>query len=158
MRCLLWPFALLGVLCSSGLEISMKSNHYHAARGSDVKLACPYTHTVTTTQYTEIMWSIVSGPEERHVIWFTDGHLYPDLDKALEGRVHFTSFEPHNGDASIIIRDLRLSDSGKYRCFVKKLPELDLKSVELTVMEALGQPQCSVDGEFAGGDGVTGAG
>ncbi|XP_061560620.1 coxsackievirus and adenovirus receptor homolog [Phycodurus eques] len=159
MRCLLWPFALLGVLCSSGpasaLEISMNSSHYYAARGSDVKLACPYTHTVTTTQYTEIMWSIVSGTEERDIIWFTDGHLYTDLDKALEGRVHFTLSDPHNGDASIIIRDLRLSDSGKYRCFVKKLPELDLKSVELTVMEAPGQPQCSVDGELTGGYGVT---
>ncbi|XP_061667385.1 coxsackievirus and adenovirus receptor homolog isoform X2 [Syngnathoides biaculeatus] len=160
IRCILWYFVLMGVLCSSGparaLEITMNSNHYHTARGSNVKLACSYTHNMTTTQYTEITWSIVSVTEdERHVIWFTDGHLTSDMDKALKGRVRFTSSDPTNGDASIIIKDVRLSDSGSYRCFVKKLPDLDFKSVDLTVMELPSQPQCSAGREFAGSSGMT---
>ncbi|XP_061559389.1 coxsackievirus and adenovirus receptor homolog [Phycodurus eques] len=161
MMCrLLWPFVLLGVLCSIGpactLEISMNRKHNYAATGTNVTLACQYTHTLESTQHTEITWSIVSADQdEKTILWFTGGRLYPVLYKPLEGRLQFTSANPQNGDASINITDVRLSDSTTYQCLVKKLPELDLKNVDLTVMEVPSQPQCSVDRELAEGHGMT---
>ncbi|XP_057695727.1 coxsackievirus and adenovirus receptor homolog [Corythoichthys intestinalis] len=121
-------------------------NHYYVTRGSSVQLPCAYTHTVDSQQYTEVLWSIESADrEEQPIIWFTGGRLYSDLYKPMEGRVHFTSADPRNGDASITIKDVRLSDKEMYRCLVKKLPELDKKILDLTVIEAPSQPLCSVD-------------
>ncbi|XP_061653306.1 coxsackievirus and adenovirus receptor homolog [Phyllopteryx taeniolatus] len=149
MRCLLCFFVLLGALCcigpASALIISMSKSHYYAARGSNVKLACHYTLALDVTQYIEIIWSVVSAKEdEKTILWFTDGRLNADLYKPLEGRVHFTSPDPQNGDASIIISDVRLSDSETYRCFVKNLPELDHQKMDLTVVDPLSQ-QTDVD-------------
>ncbi|XP_057694892.1 coxsackievirus and adenovirus receptor homolog [Corythoichthys intestinalis] len=149
---LLWPSVLLGVffnICPTcPLEIQKERNHYYVARGSSVQLPCAYSHTLDSNQYTEVSWSIVSADrEEQPIIWFTGGRLYSDLYKPMEGRVQFTSADPQNGDASITIKDVRLSDMKKYRCTVKKLPELDQKIFDLTVMEAPSQPLCSVDKE-----------
>ncbi|XP_057694186.1 coxsackievirus and adenovirus receptor homolog [Corythoichthys intestinalis] len=148
----LWPSVLLGVffnICPAcPLEIQKEMNHYYVARGSSVQLPCVYTHTVDSQQYTEVSWSIESADrEEQPIIWFTGGRLYSDLYKPMEGRVHFTSADPQNGDASIIIKDVRPSDTEMYRCLVKKLPELDKKILDLTVIEAPSQPLCSVDKE-----------
>ncbi|XP_061549542.1 coxsackievirus and adenovirus receptor homolog [Phycodurus eques] len=142
MRCLLSFFVLLGALCcigpASALIISMSQSRYYAARGSNVRLACQYTLALDVTQYMEIIWSVVSAKEdEKTILWFTDGRLNADLYKPLEGRVHFTSSDPQNGDASIIISDVRLSDSETYRCFVKNLPELDHQKMDLTVVDPL---------------------
>ncbi|XP_057694191.1 coxsackievirus and adenovirus receptor homolog [Corythoichthys intestinalis] len=149
---LLWPSVLLGlffnIFPACPLEIQTEKNHYYVARGSSVQLPCAYTHTVDSQQYTEVLWSIVSADrDEQPIIWFTGNRLYSDLYKPMEGRVHFTSANPQNGDASINIKDVRLSDMVMYRCAVKKLPELDQKDLDLTVMEAPSQPLCSVDKE-----------
>ncbi|XP_061667389.1 coxsackievirus and adenovirus receptor homolog [Syngnathoides biaculeatus] len=154
MLCILWPFLLLGVLCSSSpastLEVTINNSHYYAARGSDVKRACSFTHDMTTMHFMDIKWTVVFGTEdERHILWLVDGVFISETYKPLTGRVRFTSSDPTNGDASIIIKDVRLSDSGSYRCFVNKLPEKDLKTLELTVMELPSKPQCSADREFA---------
>ncbi|XP_057716446.1 coxsackievirus and adenovirus receptor homolog [Corythoichthys intestinalis] len=146
---LLWPSVLLGLffnICPAcPLEIQKEKNHYYVARGSSIQLPCAYTQTVDSQQDTKILWSIVSADGyEQPIIWFTGGRLYSDLYKPMEGRVNFTSADPQNGDASIKIQDVRLSDMKMYRCMVKKLPELELKTLELTVMEAPSQPLCSV--------------
>ncbi|XP_077395274.1 coxsackievirus and adenovirus receptor homolog [Festucalex cinctus] len=137
MWCLLWPFILLGVLSSSGpihtLEIRMDTTEYNATSGSDVKLDCKYYHTMNTVQRMEIEWTV--APEDENILWFTNGRLYPAQYKPLDGRVSFASTEYQNGDASIIIRNVRVADSKIYRCMVKNLPELDQKKVKLTVTE-----------------------
>ncbi|XP_057691171.1 coxsackievirus and adenovirus receptor homolog [Corythoichthys intestinalis] len=149
---LLWPSVLLGVffnICPTcPLEIQKQRKHYYVARGSSIQLPCAYTHTVDSQQYTEVLWSIVSADrDEQPIIWFTGGRLYSDLYKPMEGRVHFISADPQNGDASINIKDVHQSDMEKYRCMVRKLPEQDQKMLDLTVMEAPSQPLCSVDKE-----------
>ncbi|XP_077412469.1 coxsackievirus and adenovirus receptor homolog [Vanacampus margaritifer] len=139
MWCLLWNVILLGVLSSShALEINMDTTQYNATSGSDVKLACKYTYAMNTIQRMEIEWTV--EPEDENILWFTHGRLYPVQYKPLEGRVSFASTDYQNGDASIIIRNVRESDSKIYRCMVKNLPELDMKKVQLTVIDVPIQP------------------
>ncbi|XP_057699819.1 coxsackievirus and adenovirus receptor homolog [Corythoichthys intestinalis] len=149
---LFWPSVLLGLFCTicpaCPLQIQKEKNHYYVARGASVQLPCAYTHTVDSRQDMDVLWSIVSADrDEQPIIWFTGGHLYTDLYKPMEGRVHFTSADPQNGDASISIKDVRPSDMEMYRCTVK-LPGVDQKNLDLTVIEAPSRPLCSVDKEY----------
>uniref|UniRef100_A0A0F8ASK5 Coxsackievirus and adenovirus receptor n=1 Tax=Larimichthys crocea TaxID=215358 RepID=A0A0F8ASK5_LARCR len=77
--------------------------------------------------------------------------LYNDLYNPLKGRVHFTFLETQNGDASLSIKDLRLTDTGTYQCKVKRLPEIDIKYIFLTVMERPSKPVCYMEGEATAG-------
>ncbi|XP_077468008.1 coxsackievirus and adenovirus receptor homolog [Stigmatopora argus] len=147
---LLWPSVLLGVICNIApgrpLDINLEKNHYYAATGSDIQLPCTYTDTVHTHENMEVLWSIIPADgKEQPIIWFTGGHLYSDQYKPMEGRVHFRSGDPRNGDATINIKDVRPSDMETYTCFVKNLPGLDQKKMDLTIMEAPSQPLCSLD-------------
>ncbi|KAM7390925.1 hypothetical protein PAMA_008906 [Pampus argenteus] len=63
------------------------------------------------------------------------------------GRVHFTSLDPQNGDASLSLKDLRLTDTGTYQCKVKRLPKMDIKNIFLTVMERPSKPVCYIEDE-----------
>ncbi|XP_077578069.1 coxsackievirus and adenovirus receptor homolog [Stigmatopora nigra] len=150
MWCLLWPSILLGVICNiapgRSVEINLENNHYYAATGSNIQLPCTYTHTVDTQEKMEVLWSIISADrEEQPIIWFTGGQLYSNIYKPMVGRVHFSAGDPRNGDATINIKDVRPSDMETYRCFVKNLPGLDKKNMDLTIMEAPSQPLCSLD-------------
>ncbi|XP_061743000.1 coxsackievirus and adenovirus receptor homolog [Nerophis ophidion] len=149
---LLRSFVMLLTFCSPGpacaLKISSDLTSYHAAQESSVTLHCEYTYSSVDKHDTEVEWTKLTPHrhDDRIVIWFTGGQLYNDLDEPTKGRVHFASPDPRNGDASVTISDLRLSDTGTYQCMVKKLPGLDIKNVFLTVIE---KPTSAVEVEPA---------
>ncbi|XP_061696328.1 coxsackievirus and adenovirus receptor homolog [Syngnathoides biaculeatus] len=158
--CFLWLCALLGVLCctipASALIIIMTKTHYHANRGSNVRLFCRYTTALKFTDPIEITWSIVpANGHKQPILRYTNGQVNADLYKPLEGRVQFTSHDPEDGDASIVITDVRQSDSAVYHCFVKMFPGQDKLEMDLTVMDAPSRPQCAADKHFADGHGMT---
>ncbi|XP_061831396.1 uncharacterized protein [Nerophis lumbriciformis] len=153
-------FVMLLTFCSPGpacaLKISSDMTSYHAAKESSVTLHCEYTYSSVDEHDTEVEWTKLTPHrnDDRTVIWFTGGRLYNYLYLPMKGRVHFASPDPRNGDASMTISDLRLSDAGTYRCMVKKLPGLDIKNVFLTVIEKPSKPTSAVEVEPVAGKAV----
>ncbi|XP_061924699.1 coxsackievirus and adenovirus receptor homolog [Entelurus aequoreus] len=150
-------FIMLLTFCSPGpacaLKISSDMTSYHAAQESSVTLHCEYTYSSVDKHNTEVEWTKLTPHRNynRTVIGFTGGQLYNDLYQPMKGRVHFASPDPRNGDASMTISDLRLSDAGIYQCMVKKLPGLDIKNVFLTVKERPSKPTSAVEVEPVAG-------
>lgn len=54
-------------------------------------------------------------------------------DPGVSSRLRFTGM-PTQGDASISISDIRVSDTATYQCKVKKAPGVDVRKVTLVVM------------------------
>ncbi len=128
--------------------------HYYVGKESSVTLNCGFSLASENLQHMEIEWNIVppnTEEDDKIIIWLTGGMLYNDLYDPLKGRVHFTSPDPQNGNASLTIMDLRLTDTGTYQCKVKKLPEIDIKNIILTVMERPSKPVCHMEGEATTG-------
>lgn len=57
-------------------------------------------------------------------------------DPGISSRFRFTG-SPTQGDASIAISDVRVSDTATYQCKVKKAPGVDMRKVTLVVMGEL---------------------
>lgn len=126
--------------------------HYYIGRESRVTLNCKFAlaSELLNLQDMEIEWNIVPRNREEDdkiIIWLTGGIIYNNLYNPLKGRVHFTSPDPQNGDASLTITDLKLTDTGTYQCKVKKLNELDIKNIILNIMERPSKPICYMEGE-----------
>nr|XP_057928733.1 coxsackievirus and adenovirus receptor homolog isoform X1 [Doryrhamphus excisus]XP_057928749.1 coxsackievirus and adenovirus receptor homolog isoform X1 [Doryrhamphus excisus] len=139
--------------CSS----SSAPSSIHEPVGSNATLNCKYPISPLVGYY-DIEWMKRFSnirDQDRPIIWFTNGQLYADLDQEMKGRVSFKSRDPRNSDASIIIRDLRPSDSGTYVCSVQKSSEIAKKRVLLTVVEELSKPVCTVEGDPTEGKNVT---
>ncbi|CAN2387637.1 and adenovirus receptor [Pristimantis euphronides] len=74
-----------------------------------------------------------------------NGKSYPQ-DGPLHGRVDFVSPTPEDGDASIIISNLKESDSGTYQCKVKKIPGFQNKKLTLNVYIKPAKTRCFTEG------------
>lgn len=142
------PFTT-GPACA--LEIMSHLKYYYMAREASVTLYCGFALTSKNWQHMEIECNIVPPnrieQDDKLIIWFTGGQIYNNLYDSLKGRVHFTSPDPQNGDASLSITDLNLTDTETYQCKVKKLPELGIKNIILTVMERPSKPVCNMEDE-----------
>ena len=115
-----------------------------------VTLNCEFSLDSENWQHTEIEWNIVPlnrEEDDRIIILLTGGMLYNDLYDPLKGRVHFTSPVPQNGDASLTINDLRLTDTGTYQCKVKKY----IRNIIRIVMERPSKPVCYMECEATAG-------
>ncbi len=146
----------MGILClfttrpTPALEIISHIKHYYVAIDSTVTLNCEFAVASENCQPTEIEWNIVTPnteEDDKLIIHYPGRWIYNNLYDPLKGRVHFTSPEPQNGDASISITDLKLKDTGSYQCKVRCLPELGLKTFILTVMERPSRPVCYMDSQ-----------
>ncbi|XP_077570035.1 coxsackievirus and adenovirus receptor homolog isoform X2 [Stigmatopora nigra] len=147
MMCrLFWRFVLLGVLStispSCPLTINTGKSPYYAATGSVAQLTCKFSSNSKSHPDSEVIWVIMSKDQEQPIIWFNRGVLYADMYKPMKGRVRFISSNPQKGDGSIIIEDVRLSDTETYYCFVKIMPEYGRGSVTLVVIEPHSDPLC----------------
>lgn len=67
------------------------------------------------------------------ILSFTGGLMHQYGDSSLSKRFNFIG-DPKQGDASISVSDLRLSDTATYQCKVKKAPGVDTRKVTLVVM------------------------
>lgn len=126
------------------------------ARDSSVTLNCEFVLESENLGYTEIAWNIVLSDKQQDdkiIIWYTGGVIYSNLYEPLKNRVHFASPDPQDGDASLRILDLKLTDMGTYQCKVKRLPEFGMKIFNLFVMERpVCIPVCYIDGEAEEGN------
>lgn len=123
----LWLFLIMGIFCpftpgpACALRIVSHMKHYYIGRESRVTLNCEFALASENLQDMEIEWNIVPpNRDDKIIIWLTGGLIHNHLYYPLKGRVHFTSPDPQNGDASLTITDLKLKDTGTYQCKVKK--------------------------------------
>uniref|UniRef100_A0A8C5J925 Ig-like domain-containing protein n=1 Tax=Junco hyemalis TaxID=40217 RepID=A0A8C5J925_JUNHY len=70
---------------------------------------------------------------QKHVITYSGGRVYDDLNEEQKGRVSFTS-NFLAGDASLQIISLQSSDAGKYICKVKNAGQYEWARITLKVV------------------------
>ncbi|KAM7393482.1 hypothetical protein PAMP_020348 [Pampus punctatissimus] len=124
------------------MEITSHMKYYYISKESSVTLNCEFSLAFENPHYMEIEWNIVPPNREedgKTIIWLTAGMLYNDLYDPLKGRVHFTSVDPQNGNASLTINDLRLTDT---ESILRALGEAGVSHC-FTFTEGLGPDGCS---------------
>nr|XP_061833377.1 coxsackievirus and adenovirus receptor homolog [Nerophis lumbriciformis] len=151
MRSVLWYLVSVLAFCTTSLVcafgISANKTSYDAHKGSSVILDCNYTRPSGFLNCMKADWTFKSPNEGvKWALWLDDGQMHVEY-KPFKDRVKFTSPNPCDGDVSITINDLRMSDTGKYACKFKKDGRYLWKNMTLTVMEELSTPVCAVQGE-----------
>ncbi|CAL8285256.1 unnamed protein product [Merluccius merluccius] len=134
---------------ASSLEITSKGpGSIVVASGQTVKLECHFTLAPEDFGPLYIEWSLLASDiqnEEKVVILYSGDRAYEDYP-FMKGRVHFDMADPKNGNASINVTGLRLSDTGTYQCRVTKAPGVRSRKILLTVMVKPSRPRCYAEG------------
>ncbi|XP_041942523.1 coxsackievirus and adenovirus receptor homolog [Alosa sapidissima] len=139
---------MLTVKCTDPVLInSTDKKLLEKAVGGSAILECQFTLAPDDIGPLEIEWTRLSGLQEDPVIIvFSAGQIYDNYYVPLKDRVHFISTDPRKGDASVKLLRLRPSDSGTYKCQVKKVPGIQRIAVILRVMHAPSNPSCHTKG------------
>ncbi|XP_067897368.1 coxsackievirus and adenovirus receptor homolog isoform X2 [Heterodontus francisci] len=143
---------------SQGLKITQDQSAVEAGDGASVMLKCRFKLDSTDIGPLDIEWSRApadSTASQIIIIDFSGDRIYGTRVEDMKGRVHFSSPDPKNGDASLNITRLKPSDSGMYYCKVKKSPGSEIKPVKLDVFVRPSPPTCYVDGSQEIGKDVT---
>lgn len=154
MRSRLWQLFIINVSLSFftplALEITSSSVSPVYARPSDsVTLSCHFTLSYRDVERIDIEWNLKPSDiqaEEKTVIWYTADRIHDNYEP-LKSRIHFVSRDPASGNASVVIRDLKVSDSGTYQCKIRKLPGYSSIVIRLAVVERPSELTCHLEGE-----------
>ncbi|XP_075710619.1 coxsackievirus and adenovirus receptor isoform X2 [Rhinoderma darwinii] len=132
----------------NALELLPSEKKYDGIQGDKMALDCKFTLAPIDTGTLDIEWSLVAADAQQadHLIIGFSGKPYQQ-DGPLKGRVDFVSSLPEEGDASIIISNLKESDSGTYQCKVKKLPGSQNKKVTMNVYVKPAKTRCLIEGK-----------
>ncbi|XP_074526912.1 V-set and immunoglobulin domain-containing protein 8b [Halichoeres trimaculatus] len=118
------------------------------ALGETVNLGCTYTPGPEDNGELDIEWSNVSPDmtqKDQLILSFTGGLMHRYGNPSISSRLNFIG-NPKQGDASIAISNLKLSDTATYQCKVKKAPGVDVRKVTVVVMVRPSWPKCWVEG------------
>lgn len=77
--------------------------------------------------------SSLNGIFASQILSYSGGQTVHYGDPSLSERLSFTG-DPKQGDASVTISDVKISDTATYQCKVKKTPGVDMRKVTLVVM------------------------
>uniref|UniRef100_A0A4W6G3N6 Ig-like domain-containing protein n=1 Tax=Lates calcarifer TaxID=8187 RepID=A0A4W6G3N6_LATCA len=114
--------------------------------GHDISLGYHFTLASVDVGDLEIEWTVNRSDgqeEEEHLICYIEGVI--NHFTGFEGRVHFSSPDPQDGDASLTINSVKIKDKGTYQCTVKKFGEVQSRQIKLMVMEEVSVPESDVD-------------
>lgn len=88
--------------------------------GDDVVLPCQLEPPMDAVSMT-VEWARLNlNPRFVHV-WHDGQELLSDQNKAYKGRVSLSVDKLKHGDISLNLSKVRISDNGKYRCYIPKL-------------------------------------
>ncbi|XP_058481347.1 coxsackievirus and adenovirus receptor homolog [Solea solea] len=148
--CYFWIIVAVLLLTSQpsyGVRIlSNSSTTKYAAVGDSVTLSCHFGLAPEGLGHLDIEWSIKPlniSEEETTVAMCVDNRTYEDY-YPFKDRAKFVSPDPASGDASIVIKELRPTDSAVYQCKVRKLNRLSSIRINLTVKARPAKPKCYV--------------
>ena len=140
----------------SGLRINTTSYQtLEKAVGETVKLDCLFTTNLADVGRLEIEWSVkpASSPTETTVVLiYSGGQIYDGYYRPLQGRVYLHAVDPGKGDAAIHLSLLTPTDSGIYKCQVKKVPGIQSIKTVLRVLNVPSKPRCYTEGTRAVGE------
>ncbi|KAJ1119467.1 hypothetical protein NDU88_007652 [Pleurodeles waltl] len=147
----LFPLAAL-LLATAGMTLSLKINtpeqdKFEKAQEDSVRLPCTFELAPGDNGTLIIEWILLPKDNlqsDKTILQFYGGAI--SSDSGMSSRVHFTSADPRDGDGSMEITGLKLSDSGSYQCRVSKFPGGDNKKLLLTVSVKPGRMKCYADG------------
>ncbi|KAM9294149.1 V-set and immunoglobulin domain-containing protein 8 [Gastrophryne carolinensis] len=128
------------------------------AKGDSVTLGCTYVLDPMETGNIDIEWSKMNPDStglDTVILTYMDNAIVPKGPSSLIGRLSFTAMDPSNGDASITLAHLDVSDSATYQCKVKKNPGVASRKVKITVQVVPANPRCWVEGDQTYGNDVT---
>uniref|UniRef100_A0A8C6SZV4 Ig-like domain-containing protein n=1 Tax=Neogobius melanostomus TaxID=47308 RepID=A0A8C6SZV4_9GOBI len=139
--------ALLSLLCllSAEAQTEMKK-----VVGDNATLPCH--HQFPPSNSLDIEWLLQKpNSKQKVIITFFGGQVY--TNDAESTRLSFAG-EYLGGDASLLISDLLLSDSGEYSCKVKTGGKYHWSQVNLIVLVKPSKPECRMDGKHLEGSDV----
>ncbi|XP_068186883.1 CXADR-like membrane protein [Antennarius striatus] len=121
--------------------------------GDNATLPCHHQFWVGDDPTLDIEWLLLK-PTNKHrvVITYFAGRVF-DPNEAERGRVAFAG-EYLKGDASLLISDLSLTDSGEYSCKVKTGVQYHWTTIKLIVQVRPSKPQCWMEGKLLFGSDV----
>ncbi|XP_060911723.1 CXADR-like membrane protein [Labrus mixtus] len=137
---------LLGVLTTCA-QTEMKR-----VVGDNATLPCHHQFWAGDDPTLDIEWLFLKPTNrQRVVITYFAGRVF-DPNEAERGRVAFAG-EYLKGDASLLISDLSLTDSGEYSCKVKNGAQYHWSTISLIVLVKPSKPRCWMEGKLLeGGD------
>ncbi|KAM4620189.1 CXADR-like membrane protein [Polymixia lowei] len=144
--CVILFLVLLGVLTTCA-QTEMKR-----VVGDNATLPCHHQFWAGDAPTLDIEWLLLrSTNRQRVLITYHAGQVY-DPNEADRGRVAFAG-EYLKGDASLLISDLSLTDSGEYNCKVKNGGKYHWSTISLIVLVKPSKPRCWMEGKLLeGGD------
>ncbi|XP_048857506.1 CXADR-like membrane protein [Brienomyrus brachyistius] len=121
--------------------------------GDNATLPCHHQFWQADAQTLDIEW-LLQKPNSKQgvVITYFAGKVY-DPSENEQGRWSFAG-DYMKGDASLLIGDLALSDTGEYTCKVKNGGKYYWSTVSLNVLVKPSKPQCWMDGRLLEGSDV----
>ncbi|XP_062398410.1 V-set and immunoglobulin domain-containing protein 8b [Sardina pilchardus] len=158
-----WCLALLtALLLQAGVSQSMVVTStgpktIKKAQGESVILGCTYSPSPSDTGALDIEWTDVSPDmteKDKLLLSYSGGQEFQLGDPGLMKRLQFVG-PPQNGDATIVITSLQVSDTATYQCKVKKTPGVDSRKVTVVVLVRPSVPKCWVDGNEEKGASVS---
>ncbi|XP_035239880.1 coxsackievirus and adenovirus receptor homolog [Anguilla anguilla] len=146
-------YLLLGIILPGmayGLQItSTGPRSILKASGDSVTLDCDFTLAPEDSGHLDIEWTLMASDSQnldKVILLYSGGRVYEDYYPATKGRMHFSSALPKDGDASVNLTRLEVSDTGTYQCKVKKAPGIGSRKIFLSVMVRPSKPHCFKEG------------
>uniref|UniRef100_A0A3P8TLJ4 Ig-like domain-containing protein n=1 Tax=Amphiprion percula TaxID=161767 RepID=A0A3P8TLJ4_AMPPE len=127
-------FLLLTPNCSGLSQVVGPSQQVPATVGGDVLLSCRLEPAVDASAMS-IEWSREDLDPSYVYVWWDKEELESSKHPAYKGRTSLLFSELKFGDVSLKLSKVKLSDKGKYRCFIPALGQG--ATVELVVGELI---------------------
>ncbi|CAB1348021.1 unnamed protein product [Coregonus sp. 'balchen'] len=145
-------FSLSPVLLSlltAGAQTEMKR-----VVGDNTTLPCHHQFWQSNAQSLDIEWLLQKpNSKQRVIITFFGGQVYTNEVTSEASRLSFAG-DYLKGDASLLLSDLQLTDSGEYYCKVKTGGKYHWSQVNLIVLVKPSKPRCWMDGRLLEGSDV----
>ncbi|XP_042153436.1 CXADR-like membrane protein [Oncorhynchus tshawytscha] len=142
-------FLVLLSLLTAGAQTEMKR-----VVGDNTTLPCHHQFWQSNVQLLDIEWLLQKpNSKQRVIITFFGGQVYTNEVTSGTSRLSFAG-DYLKGDASLLLSDLQLTDSGEYYCKVKMGGKYHWSQVNLIVLVKPSKPRCWMDGRLLEGSDV----
>ncbi|XP_070404410.1 butyrophilin subfamily 3 member A2-like [Nothobranchius furzeri] len=136
--------------CTGQSEDLDPSQSIRAMVGDDITLPCSLKPPKDASQTTVEWGRLDLTPRFVHV-WYEGQELLVDQNRAYKGRASVSAGQLKHGDASLRISDVRLTDNGRYRCYV---PKAQTENYVDLLVGSVSSPEIRLAGLDEGSSGV----